>query len=420
MHLTNEHADRAQILDDIEQQLLSPVYVQNPYATHALLREHAPVYWCKKWGAWLITRHEHVVAALRDHRRFSNEGRYTLFFSRLPREHRERLAYLIDHYEHGGLVQSDPPNHTRLRRLTNSVFTPQAVAHMREPVEQIVAQLIAQLRQKRRVDLIRDFAFPLPAIVIAGMLGVPPDARDQFKDWSSKIQRNLGSGAPNIQYALDAQESWRNMNETFEALLNERLRHPKNDLLTALAQARDGADALQANEIVRTCGSMLVAGHETTTNLIASSILHLLARPDLRAMLVADVALYPDAVEEFMRFESPFQSMPRTVTEDVEFHGEHLRRGDLVYVMLGAANRDPRQFAHADQLDFRRGENRQIAFGHGIHMCLGAAVSRLETPIALQGLLGAFPNMRLIEGDPQVWKTSMVQRGLEKFPLIVE
>lgn len=177
---------------------------------------------------------------------------------------------------------------------------------------------------------------------------MPPDARDDFKNWSSKIQRDLGSGAPNIQYALDAQDSWRNMNETFEAVLNKRLRHPKNDLLTALAQARDGADALQAGEIVRTCGAMLIAGRETITNLIASSILHLLARPDLRAMLVADVALYPAAVEEFLRFETPFQSAPRTVTEDVELHGEHLRRGDLIYVMLGAANRDPRHFAHAD------------------------------------------------------------------------
>ncbi len=156
---------------------------------------------------------------------------------------------------------------------------------MRDSVTGIVAQLIAQLREKRQVDLIRDFAFPLPAIVIAGMLGVPPEARDQFKDWSSKIQRNLGSGAPNLQLALDAQDSWQKMNATFAALLEDRLRAPKSDLLSALAQARDGGDALREDEIVRTCGAMLIAGHETTTNLIASSILHLLAQPDKRAEL---------------------------------------------------------------------------------------------------------------------------------------
>jgi cytochrome P450 len=159
---------------------------------------------------------------------------------------------------------------------------------------------------------------------------------------------------------------------------------------------------------------MLIAGHETTTNLISSGVLALLAQPDQLQAVREDPALYPAAVEEFRRYDSPFQSAPRTVVEDVELHGRRLRRNDLVYVMLGAANRDPRQFANPDQLDIRRNAGKQVAFGHGVHHCLGAALARLEAPIALERLFDRFPTLRLVSEDPPRWKRSMVQRGLER------
>ncbi len=401
----------------IDNRLLSPAYVESPYATYDLLRAEHPVYWSAAWSAWLVTRYDDAQTILRDHRHFSNQGRYTLYLSQLPPEQTRQLTALIEHYEHGGLVQLDPPAHTRLRRLVNLAFTPRAVEQMRALVSNVVDELLAKVRSGRRIELIHDFAFPLPAIVIAGMLGVPPEERDQFKDWSSKIQRFLGSGKIHFPYALEAQACWQQMNAYFAALLHERRNAPRDDLVSALAAARDADDSLSQDELVRTCGAMLIAGHETTTNLIASGILALLRHPEQRSVLQAHQSLYPHAVEEFLRYDSPFQSAPRTITSDYELRGRQLKQGQLVYVMLGAANRDPEQFAHPDRLDIRRTDNKQIAFGHGIHHCLGAALARLEAPIALRRLIESLPGLRLVPDDPPCWKKSMVQRGLERLPL---
>jgi cytochrome P450 len=403
---------------EIDDQLLSPAYVDNPYATYDLLRARAPLYWSARWSAWIVTRYDDVLGILRDHRRFSNQGRYTRYLGQLPADQRAQLAALIEHYEHGGLVQLDPPAHTRLCRLVNLAFTPRAVAQMRLLVERLVDQLLDDVAARGHLELIRDFAFPLPATVIAGMLGVPAADRDQFKAWSANIQRFLGSGDAHFPYALEAQESWLCMNSYFRSLLDARRGDPQEDLISALAAASDAGEVLGEEELVRTCGAMLIAGHETTTNLIASGVLALITHPDHLQALRQDHSLYPAAVEEFLRYDSPFQSAPRILKEDVEFHGQRLQRGDLVYAMLGAANRDPDQFPDPHHLDIRRNSSKQLAFGQGVHHCLGAALARLEAPIALQRLFDRFPTLRLAPEDPPRWKRSMVQRGLERLALI--
>lgn len=399
----------------IDDQLLSAEYVESPYETYDVLRSQAPVYWSARWSAWLVTRYDDVLDILRDHQHFSNRGRYTSYIGQLPTEQQRQLAALIEHYEHGGLVQSDPPDHTRLRRLVNLAFTPRAVAQMRQTVVQIVDRLLGEATERGTMDLVREFAFPLPAIVIAGMLGVPAEERDQFKDWSAKIQRFLGSGDAQFSYALEAQESWQRMNAYFAAMLDERMRRPQDDLVSALAATRDQDDALSEDELVRTCGAMLIAGHETTTNLIASGVLALLTHPDQLRLLRDDPVLYPSAVEEFLRYDSPFQSAPRTVVEDIVVRDQPLARGDLVYAVLGAANRDPLHFTDPARLDIQRRDGKQLAFGYGVHHCLGAALARLEAPIALQALFDRLPLLRLIPDEPPRWKRSMVQRGLERF-----
>jgi len=327
------------------------------------------------------------------------------------------LTALIEHYEHGGLVQLDPPARTRLRRLVNLAFAPRAVTGMRATVEDLVDRMLDEAQERGELELIRDLAFPLPATVIAGMLGVPAAERDQFKDWSAKIQRFLGSGDAHFPYALEAQDSWLRMNAYFQAMLEERTRRPQDDLLSALAAAHDAGDALDEDELVRTCGAMLIAGHETTTNLIASETLALLTHPDQLRAVHQDPFLYPGAVEETLRYDSPFQSGLRTVAEDVELRGQLLRRGQLVYPILGAANHDPSRFPNPHAFDIRRDASKQGTFGHGIHHCLGAALARLEVPIALERLLGRFPSLRLTPGDAPRWKRSMVQRGLERLAL---
>jgi len=402
---------------DLDEQLLSPAYIESPYETYDLLRAHAPVYWSARWSAWIVTRYDDVLAILRDHRRFSNQGRYTQYIGQLPHDQQRQLTTLVEHYEHGGLVQLDPPAHTRLRRLVNLAFTPRAVAGMRATVEDLVDHMLDDAEARGALELIRDLAFPLPATVIAGMLGVPTSERDQFKDWSAKIQRFLGSGDAHFPYALEAQDSWLSMNAYFQTMLDERTRLPQDDLLSALAAARDAGDTLSEDELVRTCGAMLIAGHETTTNLIASGTLALLTHPDQLRAVRQDPSLYAGAVEEVLRYDSPFQSGLRTVTEDVEIRGQSVRRGQLVYPMLGGANRDPSQFPNPHAFDIQRNASKQIAFGHGIHHCLGAALARLEAPIALDRLLGRFPGLHMASEDPPRWKRSMVQRGLERLAL---
>lgn len=404
-------------LKNIDSSLLTPDYVENPYSIYDELRTDDPVYWSEKWNGWLVTRYDDVQHILKDTKTFSNRGRYTRYLSGLSDDQRSQLAYLEHHYEHGGLVQSDPPAHTRLRKLINSAFTPRIVSQMEDLVREIVADLIAAFCDRESVELIYEYAFPLPAIVIAGVLGVPREQRDQFKRWSSVIQRFLGSGKVNFEFAVAAQDAWRAMNDYFTRLFAERTKRPQNDLVSTLAHARVDGEQLLEDEVVRTCGAILIAGHETTTNLISNGLWLLLENPEELAQLRSDSGLYVSAIEEFLRIESPFQSIPRTVTVDTELHGHLLQRGDIVHAMIGAANRDPQQFRDAHMLDVRRGDNKHLAFGYGVHFCLGAALARLEAPIAIKALLDRFPHLSLIPDQPPVWKVSMVQRGMESFNL---
>lgn len=402
-------------LSDIDDRLLSPSYVESPYEVYNELQTHFPAYWCERWNAWLLTRYDDVQAMLQDFKRFSNRGRYAEFLGTLTPTDRAQVRYLEHHYEHGGLVQSDPPDHTRLRKLIAAAFTPRIVGEMRDLVRQIVSDLIDAFVNSDDVELIRNFAFPLPAIVIAGVLGVPAEERDQFKVWSSNVQRFLGSGTANLEYALAAQDAWKCMNEYFAEMLQERRRQPCDDLLSALASAYDEGEQLSTNEIVRTCGALLIAGHETTTNLISNGIWLLLRHPEQKELLLNDPDLYPTAIEEFLRLESPFQTIPRTLTEDVRFHGQTMHKGELVYAVLGAANRDPDKFPNPNVLDIRRRDNKHLAFGYGIHFCLGAGLARIEAPLAIEAILERLPYLALDQNRPPIWKKSMVQRGMEKF-----
>lgn len=398
----------------IDALLGSDAYFDNPYPVYDRLRSEAPVFWSETWKAWIVTGYDAVVQMTRDTQRFSNQGRVTLFLNQLSPSEQEQVPYLRAHYENAGLVHSDPPDHTRLRRLVNKAFTPRIIEGMRSEVVRVVNELLDQQQGKREMDLIRDFAFPLPAIIIAGMLGVPQEDRDQFKDWSDKIQHFLGTGRARLDKALEAQESWRFMNSYFEGLVAERRKSPRQDIVSGLISARDEKDALTEKEMVGTSGAMLIAGHETTTNLISNAILALIERPDVKEELLANPSLFPAATEEFLRFESPFQSAPRTCRQDTEIGGQTIKKGQLVHLMLGAANRDPARFKDPHQLDIHRQDMKHLAFGNGVHLCLGAALARLEGPIAIETVLRRFPNIRLADGEKPQWKRSMVQRGMAR------
>ncbi len=403
---------------DLDSLLSSEAYFEDPYPIYDRLRTEAPVFWSEKWAAWVVTRHEDIAGIAKDTKSFSNAGRITLFLNQLPPSEQAQLSYLKAHYEDAGLVHSDPPDHARLRRLVSKAFTPRMIENMRGEVVRIVDSLLDRVQLRGEMDLIRDFAFPLPAIIIAGMLGVPDEEREQFKDWSDKIQQFLGTGRANLERALEAQESWRAMNAYFEKLVAERRREPQDDIVSGLISARDEKDALTEKEMIGTCGAMLIAGHETTTNLISNSILILMGNPQTRRELSEKPELYPTATEEFLRFESPFQSAPRTCRADTKIGGQLIREGNLVHLMLGAANRDPEKFENPSQLNIHRQDLKHVAFGHGIHLCLGAALARLEGPIAIEAALRRLPELRLAKGKRPLWKRSMVQRGMITMPVV--
>jgi cytochrome P450 len=304
----------------------------------------------------------------------------------------------------------DPPRHTRLRRLVNRAFTPRMVESLKPRIQAIVDELLAEVRPQRRMDLIHALAYPLPVVVIAELLGIPSADRERFKHWSDTLAVLLDP----LQAAgglIACQSAFEEMAAYLRDIADARRQAPRDDLISALVAIEDQGDALSGTELVALCGLILGAGHETTTNLIANAVLALLRHPQERRRLQDDPSLIGNAVEEFLRYDSPVQATDRVVlADDVELDGRRLQRGNVVLCLLGAANRDPARYREPDRLDLTRPDIEHLAFGRGPHFCLGAALARAEAQIAIPALLRAFPDL---DGDraPRHWKKSIVLRG---------
>jgi cytochrome P450 len=321
------------------------------------------------------------------------------------------------HFEGRGIVNSDPPAHTRLRKLANKAFTPAMVESLRPKVEAIVKMLLDRVEDGQPFDIIGALAFPLPTIVIAEMLGAPREDREHLKNWSENITSFQQAGKVVLERAERAQQSILELTDYFRALIQERRKTPKDDLLSALAAVSEDGETLSDSDLFDTCVTLLIAGHETTTSLIGNGMLELLKDPEQMELLRADPGLIRSAVEEMLRFHSPVLAMHRRVAKDVTLRGRQISSGDLLYMILAAANRDPEVFFEPNHFNIRRpvAENKHIAFGYGIHFCLGAPLARLEAPIAVQALLTRFPRLRL-DGEPK-WKANMMVRFLEHLPV---
>jgi len=402
----------------LDQSVNAPGFFDNPYPVYQRLRSEDPVHWSELWQAWVVTRYDDVMAILRDPDHFSNAGRQARLLDRFPAEAQAKLQPLAQHYATGGLINSDPPTHTRLRALINKAFTPRMVEHMRARIQEIVDELLNAVLDKEQMDAILDLAYPLPAIVIAEMLGAPKEDRDRFKIWSEDINAFLGTGRPRVDYADRAQQSLLEMKAYMRHLLTDRQQQPQDDLLTGLATAEEQGHVLGEDELLATCVTLLIAGHETTTNLIGNGLLALFDHPDQLEKLKDDPSLIHGAVEEVLRYDGPVHSLKRVTTGDVEFGGRQIKKGELVYAMLGAANRDPAQFSKPNLFNITRSrrENRHIAFGYGIHFCLGAPLARLEAPIALNAMLQRLEGLRPAQ-NPPIWQKNMSIRGLASLPV---
>jgi cytochrome P450 len=313
------------------------------------------------------------------------------------------------------MVFKDPPDHTRLRNLVKLVFTPRAVRALAPRIEEIVDEVL-DLPPRGTVDVVRDIAFPIPAMVIAEMLGVPVGDRHLFRAWSNAASTVIFEAARDDADRRRAQEGLVALSEYLQDLVDRYRMRPADNLISALVRARGVDDTLSEREIVNTCLLLLFGGHETTTNLIANSVLALIRAPASRLELLEDSSLAAEAVEELNRFDGPAKMVVRRAAEDLELRGRHIAAGDRVLLVTCAANRDPRRFHDADRLDLRRAENRHVAFGFGIHYCLGAPLARLEVQTALPRVLARLTDPA-IEPDRLQWLPLLLTRALSSLPV---
>jgi cytochrome P450 PksS len=402
-----------------EVDLTHPLFQEDPYPTFARLRRDEPVARVRgrrgPWGsAWLVTRYDDVNAVLRDPRfssdirqRWSRDGRPPWWMALMPRSFTAIGSNM--------LVQDDPA-HARLRNLVQKAFTPALVQNMAPRVEAITQQLLDRAEARGRVDLLADFAFPLPMTVISEILGVPEGERDYFRQFVGGV---LEARAPGPVALLRRAVDSMRMLRYFERLIALRRAEPDEGLITALIAAEQAGDRLTGQELIAMVFLLLLAGHETTVNLIGNGLLALLDNRDQWDRLRADPALVRPAVEELLRYTNPVQyGAPRLTVEDVELRGTVIPRHSAVLAMLASANRDETAFAEPERLDIGREPNRHVAFGIGIHYCLGAPLARLEGAVAFATLARRFPTLRLaVPRDTLRWRPPGLTRGLTALPV---
>jgi cytochrome P450 len=375
--------------------LYSDEFRARTYETWAAMREHDPVF--RQPGLdgatpiWFVTRHADVHTVLMDDERFVLDASLVLTPEQLE-EARGPIPAELDARINTNLLTKDGDDHRRLRRLVTKAFTPRMIEGLRPRIQEIADELLDGVQASGEMDLVDDYAFPLPITVIAELLGIPPEDRDRFRIWSNTF----------VTPALDedALERFLRHCEEFLAYLRDlfehRRREPSDDLVTALVQAEERGDSLSENELYSMVVLLIVAGHETTVSLIGNAVLALLTNPGELDELKRDPSLVPAAIEELLRYDSPVErTLTRWVAEDVALGGQRLRRGDLVVAVVGSANRDPERHADADRLDVTRADTKHLGFGRGSHFCLGAPLARLEAEIALSTLFARFPGLRL-------------------------
>ncbi len=384
-------------------------FVANPYPVYAALRELGPIHYDARSNLWLVTRHVDVTALLRD-RRFGRTYLHLATHAEMGRPDEPPEQAPFWNVNRNGMLDREPPDHTRLRNLVSKAFTPRTVEQLRPRIHEIVDGLVSNALQQREFDLLATIAEPLPVTVIAELLGVPEADRHLLRPWSSDIcgMYELHPSSSTAQRAVKACVEFA---EYLRQLARERRERPRNDLISALAQVADAGDRLTEDELIGTCVLLLNAGHEASVNAAGNGFWALFRTPEQLERLRADLSLVPRAIEELLRFDSPLQLFERWVLEDVEVCGVSIPKGAELGLLFGSANRDPAVFDQPDTLDIARDPNPQISFGAGIHFCLGAALARLEAQILLDTILRRMPRLQLVE-EP-TWKPGYIIRGLE-------
>lgn len=395
--------------------ILGPEAVRDPSRYFSRLREEGtPVLWDTRYRSWIVTSHSAITEAIADPR-FSSDRIAPFINSKLQGPDTDPAHRLAFDVLKNWMVFQDDPNHARLRRLVSKAFTPRSIANIESAIVAKCHELADRLPKNGRFDLIAEFTYPLPVYVIAEMLGVPEKDRVNFKNWAEEIAPVVSGGLDDPERYDRAGAAMVELVEFFTGLLAHYAAHPADNLLTALAEAREADEPLTELEVLAFCTLLMFAGHETTANLISSSMLALCQHPDQMELLRSGKVEAAKAVEEFLRWDGPGKSITRVMAEDTEFRGQQLRKGQRVFLVLAAANRDPEVFEAPDELHIDRDDSKKhLGFGGGGHFCMGASLARMETRIALPILLEALPDVRLAPGVELEWQQVLLTRGLKE------
>jgi cytochrome P450 len=392
---------------NFDELLVAPEFLADPYPLLHRLREEDPVHWNEAIGGWILTGYDDILVSFKSTSHFSNENRLGKATAYLTPEKQANYKAFEDHYATKSLLHSDPPDHTRMKALITREFNAKVVEEMKPKIQETVDRLIDAVQGRGEMDIVSELASPLPISVIAQILGVPLRDHHLFQLWADELLAFQGVNKPSEKDLQSAQKAILAMRPYIRQMIEERRVKPENDLISKFAAEEDTGGRISETELISTCVTLFVAGQETTISLIANTLYTLLAHPDQLALLRQNPALLTSTIEESLRYESPVSRQPRLMKDDIELHGKKLRKGQMAFQMLNAANRDP--------ADIQRENNKHLAFGYGIHFCVGAVLARAEGAIAIGTTIRRLPNLRLVnpEADWDLGKrNSRVLRSL--------
>ena len=388
---------------------------RDPFALYERLQEHDPVHWSPALKSWVLTRYDDVRQVCMG--QGVSSDRLRPFYESLKDERRDILSGVMRYLNHW-LVFKAPPEHTRLRKMMNVVFSLQLIQSREVAIRKTVDQLLGGMDQSHEVDFMEKVAVLLPAFVILDMMGLPREDFAEIKKWSDDLRLFIGTSRTEEDKYKKARDGADRMSSYFRDVILQRRQSPGEDVITAMVTATDSNGALSDDELVAMCMLVLFGGHETTTSLLGSAVVALIQHPDQKQKLFEVPSLIDSAIEELLRYDGPSNSIARVVAVDHELHGKKLVAGDRVFAMINAANRDPRRFDRPHSLILDRTPNRHLTFGQGLHFCLGAPLARLEAKVCIGALVAQYPGMRFGQGEVK-WLDALVMRGPTQLPLVL-
>lgn len=399
---------------ELDTLLASPGIMENPYPIYRRLRDEMPAMWSEHWQAWVFSRFDDVGASLRDKQNLSNKARQALLFNDFSEEQRTDTAFLRTFFEQQDIINSDPPDHTRMRKPVQRALMPKVIAGMEAKARRLAAELWGRAIAEGRFDFVDAFAYPFPVTLVAEILGAPHEDRFKFKDWTADFLAFQGTGRANYERTMASQASLRDFVGYVENLVEARRAQPEEDLISAMLEC-DYRD----RELVATCCTLLVAGHETTTNLLGNLVRLLALHPEQLEDLSSNQDLIPSAIEEALRFDAPKQRNFRRALTDHEFAGAPIKANDMVFQLIGSANHDERIFDDPERFDIRRKHNPHLTFGAGIHFCVGAILARLEAKVFLEIMLNEPVPIHVLN-DSLEWQSRVQMRGPGKLRIVAD